>query len=114
MLVVIACSALKRKYRDLLVDHIQNYKPIHFVFLDLPGQQLKERLTRRSKTEGHFMPASLVDSQIEDLEKPEMDESPVDRTVTIVNGDLAEQTVDKIVGSVLKNISELMMKYKQN
>lgn len=60
--VVIACSALKRSYRDL----IRAAAP-HTAFVHLHGDRalLAERLTSRP---GHFMPASLLDSQLATLE----------------------------------------------
>ena len=62
--VVLACSALKESYRDRLRVH----GGVRFVFLDVPADVLRERLTHRR---GHFMPASLVTSQLETLEPPE-------------------------------------------
>jgi carbohydrate kinase (thermoresistant glucokinase family) len=63
---IITCSALKRRYRDVLRDD-------HVVFVFLHGSrgQLHDRLTAR---QGHFMPASLLDSQIDTLEPPDPDE----------------------------------------
>ena len=104
MLVVIACSALKKKYRDILATNIQNHKPIHFVFLDIPEQELKDRLKQRSMSENHFMPASLIKSQLEDLEEPQCDESADHRIVTMVSGNLASRTVDEIGNSVMQRL----------
>jgi gluconokinase len=66
---IITCSALKRSYRDVLRDP-------HVVFVHLSGtrDQLLARLTAR---QGHFMPASLLDSQLADLEPPEADEQAI-------------------------------------
>lgn len=60
---VISCSALKRSYRDRL-RHIGS--GLRFVFLDVPRSELLRRLQRRD----HFMPASLLDSQLRTLEVP--------------------------------------------
>jgi gluconokinase len=62
--VVISCSALKRRYRDVLRQAIPN---LGFVFLALTKEEARERVNHRS---GHFMPASLIDSQFRDLEPP--------------------------------------------
>ena len=71
--IILACSALKNKYRDLLF-YGQNPK------IDLPKDSLKiivlsgtkELITdRMSKRTGHFMAASLLASQLEILELPE-------------------------------------------
>ncbi len=61
--VVVACSALRRDYRSLLREGIA--RPVVFVLLGGGRQELAERLARRH---GHFMPASLLDSQLATLE----------------------------------------------
>jgi gluconokinase len=62
--VVLTCSALKRRYRDILRSAVPE---LGFVFLQLTPEQATERVAHRA---GHFMPASLVDSQFRDLEPP--------------------------------------------
>jgi gluconokinase len=62
---VIACSALKRSYRDLLRTFDTD---LVFVFLDVPASVTEERVSGRS---GHFMPASLIPSQYALLERPQ-------------------------------------------
>jgi gluconokinase len=66
--LVVACSALKRAYRDVLRCASPR---IRFVFLDGPQKLIAERLERRR---GHYMPASMLDSQLATLEKPAADE----------------------------------------
>jgi gluconokinase len=67
--VVVSCSALKRSYRDLL----RRYCPdLLFVLPLLAKDELQARLQARP---GHFMPASLIDSQLATLELPDTDES---------------------------------------
>jgi gluconokinase len=68
-LVVAACSALKRRYRDRLRETIG--WPVRFVLLDAGREELCRRLAERK---GHFMPASLIPSQLETLERPAADE----------------------------------------
>jgi gluconokinase len=67
-LVAIACSALKRRYRDRLRDRLGAFAVIH-----LTGNPalIRARLEARP---GHFMPASLLDSQLAELEPPAGDE----------------------------------------
>jgi carbohydrate kinase (thermoresistant glucokinase family) len=74
--VVIACSALKRRYRDQLGEGIPG---IRFVALVAPEPVLEERLENRS---GHFVGPELLPSQLADLE---LDASVlrVDATATI-------------------------------
>jgi carbohydrate kinase (thermoresistant glucokinase family) len=69
--LVIACSALKRKYRD----QIRSISPTAF-FVHPHGSRivLLERLSKRT---GHFMPVSLLDSQLADLELLEADEAGI-------------------------------------
>lgn len=72
--LVLACSALKESYRHELLDGIRESA---IVFLQAPTKVVAERLMHRS---GHFMPASLLESQIETLEPP-ADAIELDATV---------------------------------
>ncbi|WP_188189668.1 gluconokinase [Nonomuraea sp. SYSU D8015] len=54
---VLACSALKRSYRDVLR---QGPPDVEFVHLDGAAELIRERMIRRT---GHYMSASLLDSQ---------------------------------------------------
>jgi len=69
--VVLACSALKRRYRDLLRLGAPDLRVVH-----LAGDRamLAARLAAR---QGHYMPASLLDSQLATLETPDPDERAV-------------------------------------
>jgi gluconokinase len=60
--LVITCSALKRSYRDLLRD---GHPSVWFAHVDVTREVLAERLAAR---QGHFMPPSLLDSQLATLE----------------------------------------------
>jgi carbohydrate kinase (thermoresistant glucokinase family) len=66
--VVITCSALKRSYRDILRAQADD---VHFVFLKGDRELIAERLANRH---GHFMPSSLLKSQLTTLEEPSPDE----------------------------------------
>jgi gluconokinase len=91
--VVASCSALKRAYRE----HIERAarRPVSFVFLDGGRELLARRIAAR---EDHFMPASLLDSQLATLEAPSADERarrfdvalPVDAIVTAASAWLLE------------------------
>ena len=65
---VIACSALKRAYRDVLVDGRPDTR---LVFLDVSHD---EDLLRLRARQGHFFPAALLDSQFDILELPRPEE----------------------------------------
>ena len=67
--LIVACSALKRSYRDLLRSH--GAADVRFVYLAGGRALLAERLAQRR---GHFMPQSLLDSQLATLEAPSPDE----------------------------------------
>ncbi len=69
--VVVACSALKRSYRDAIRSGAPEAR---FVLLTGERELLKSRLSRR---EGHFMPLSLLDSQLATLEPVTPDEGIV-------------------------------------
>ncbi|NKQ57359.1 gluconokinase [Amycolatopsis sp. K13G38] len=64
---VVSSSALKRRYRDVL----RTGGDVWFLHLDGPRDLLAQRMKSRS---GHFMPVSLLDSQLADLEPLERDE----------------------------------------
>ena len=68
---VVACSALKRAYRDILIDRRPD-----LVLLYLRGDKalIAGRMASR---QGHFMPPALLDSQFATLEEPGPDEHPV-------------------------------------
>ena len=86
--IVIACSALKNHYRELISDGI----PITFIYLKGSKALITDRLQQRK---GHFMPTSLLDSQFETLEEP--------NDAVIVSID---QPISEIVKSILLQIQE--------
>lgn len=66
---IAACSALKRAYRERIAARAG--RPVSFIFLDGSRETLEKRMRERK---GHFMPASLLDSQLATLERPASDE----------------------------------------
>jgi gluconokinase len=87
---VIACSALKRAYRDILVHGRSDVRIIY-----LKGTQ--ELIARRLATrKNHFMPSGLLDSQFKTLEPPDTRENPV--TVSI------DAPVDAIVDDIIRGL----------
>jgi gluconokinase len=85
--VVLACSALRRRYRDTLRA---GHADVDFVFLNAEQAVIQKRLDARRH---HFMPPSLLDSQFADLEAPGADERAIPAD--------AGQSPDAIVDSVL-------------
>lgn len=90
--VVVACSALKRAYRDRLRAAAPD---LQLVFLDGGRELLAMRMVGRPD---HFMPASLLDSQLATLERPSSDEHPMTvdvlASVTEIVTSLAERMTD--------------------
>jgi len=82
---VVTCSALKRRYRDRLR---RVGAEVRFVRIELPPAELERRLQLRR----HFMPASLLDSQLRALEIPDAAEN-----VLVVAG---EDTTEEIVAAI--------------
>jgi carbohydrate kinase (thermoresistant glucokinase family) len=72
---VIACSALKRRYRDVLIG---DRADVRLVYLKGDEALIARRMATRHE---HFMPRSLLHSQFETLEEPGADENPI--TVSI-------------------------------
>jgi gluconokinase len=87
---VIACSALKRAYREILV-HGRN--DVRIVFLKGTQELIAGRLAARK---GHFMPPGLLDSQFGTLEPPGANENPV--TVSI------DASVEAIVDDIVRQL----------
>ena len=69
--VVLSCSALKRRYRDTLRSGAPN---MALIYLSGPPEVLGRRMAGRS---GHYMPPSLLASQLATLEPPQGDEDAV-------------------------------------
>jgi gluconokinase len=87
---VVACSALKRAYRKILVH---GRSDVRIVFLDGTEALIAGRLAARK---GHFMPPGLLTSQFKTLEPPAVDERPL--TVSI--DATVETIVDDIIGQL--------------
>lgn len=88
MRAVLACSALKRSYRERLTRVVG--EPILFVHLQADRDELDRRLRQRS---GHYMPASLLDSQLAALEIP----SAQEQALVLDARDAPERIVDLTV-----------------
>tara|TARA_B100001123_G_scaffold194010_1_gene221135 strand:- start:401 stop:874 length:474 start_codon:yes stop_codon:yes gene_type:complete len=67
---VVACSALKRKYRNVVFS---NLKGARLIYLSGEIEQIRNRMKNRS----HFMPTLLLESQFRVLERPTPDEQPI-------------------------------------
>lgn len=83
--VVVACSALKKSYRNILRGHITALNmpeqlqppdtlPTYFVFIKGERDVLMDRMLKR---QGHFMKANMLESQLQTLESPEGEDGVV-------------------------------------
>jgi gluconokinase len=83
--LVISCSALKRRYRDLLRE---GDPALRFAHLNGPKELIASRMQARV---GHYMPTSLLDSQFRDLEPLQADEAGITLDIRIPPDDLVTQ-----------------------
>ncbi len=88
--VVVTCSALKRSYRDVLRD---GHPSVWFAHVTVDPALLRERMEHRS---GHYMPASLLDSQLALLE-PLQDDEP---GASISGAGAPDVVVDELLGAL--------------
>jgi gluconokinase len=88
---VITCSALKRHYRDIVIGARPS---VRLIYLAGSAETIAKRLAARH---GHFMPASLLQSQFATLEPPTADENPVFVRI--------EKPVEAIVGDIVTALS---------
>jgi carbohydrate kinase (thermoresistant glucokinase family) len=89
--VVIACSALKRAYRDVLVD---GHPDVLLVHMKGSRELIMSRLAPR---QGHYFPASLLDSQLATLEEPDASENALNV--------LIDKDVDAIVDEIVQALA---------
>lgn len=88
---VLTCSALKRSYRDVLRSRVPA-GTVAFVHLTAPFEVLRERMEARE----HFMPASLLQSQLDTLEPLGPDEPGTAYDVTRPLDDVVAEVVGKV------------------
>ncbi|KAJ7271115.1 P-loop containing nucleoside triphosphate hydrolase protein, partial [Mycena rebaudengoi] len=91
--VVIACSALRRVYRDVLRGGDDSGLETYFVFIEGARAVLLERMQRRT---GHFMKASMLDSQLATLESPRGEQGVVVMSLEDSTEEQVELTVEFI------------------
>nr|POE47368.1 putative gluconokinase [Quercus suber] len=94
--VIVTCSALKRKYRDV-VRVAAYHDPricVHFVYLNAAEAVLLDRVRGR---QGHYMKDSMVHSQFQSLEVPQADERDV---MSVDAGGTSQEVLQLAVGVV--------------
>ena len=92
---VVTCSALKRAYRERIIGARPD---VRLIYLHAPRAVLAERIGNRHD---HFMPASLLDSQLATLEEPGEDERPIRADVSGPTESVVEQIVHALATSPL-------------
>jgi len=102
--VVVTCSALRRRYRDVIrVAAYQDHKvAVHFVYLRADEQVLTNRVLARK---GHYMKSNMVHSQMELLEEPDRAEQTMDVLDVNCNAPLPE-VQRKVVARVREALAE--------
>jgi gluconokinase/shikimate kinase len=85
---VITCSALKKRYRDVLRG-----EGVVFVFLQGSQAKISDRLASRH---GHFMPPALLESQFEALEAPTDDENFISLCVSATPAEEAQEIIGQL------------------
>ena len=85
--VVVACSALKRCYRDRIR---KAGKGVRFAHLTGDPEIIRERMKQR---QDHFMPPTLLDSQLATLEVPGSDEAVIACDISQAVDDIAKDLV---------------------
>ena len=90
---LITCSALKRVYRDYLIGG--RFPEVRILYLEASRDTLIERMRGRKN---HFMPVTLLDSQLATLEAPVPDEHPI-----VIN---VEQTHEQMMRDVMKSLKQ--------
>lgn len=87
---VIACSSLKRSYRDVLIGMRSG---IRLLYLKGDERLIAQRLAARH---AHFMPSGLLHSQFEGLEEPTSDENPIVMPVAMSPSDIVARALQTL------------------
>ena len=101
--VIISCSALMKKYRDV-IRVATYYSPnvrVHFVYLHVDADIVRKRLMTRH---GHFMGPGMLESQFKALEVPRIDERDV------ISMD-ASASIEDVVAVVKKAVNVVSVDY---
>jgi gluconokinase len=95
--IVASCSALKKIYRDRLRDTAGG--PLAFIFLDASPEVLRYHMSKRT---GHFMPVSMLDSQLATLESPSGEPLVLRQDVTEPIGQIVQTSVNWLQKTAFK------------
>jgi gluconokinase len=87
---VVACSALKRAYRDILIG---DRTDVRLIYLKGDQDLIARRVAARAD---HFMPPKLLDSQFASLDEPKADERPITVSIVPHPREIVETIVEKL------------------
>ena len=103
--VVVTCSALKRKYRDVIrvAPYFAENLHVHFIYLSASEEVLLKRVGAR---QNHYMGANMVHSQFEALEPPRDDETDV-ISVDVEQSldDVKAESLDKVLHKIHETVA---------
>jgi len=104
--VVLTCSALKKKYRDVIrvACYNDHAVQVHFIYLRASEELLLQRVQARS---GHYMKSSMVRSQFQSLEEPRKERDTVSIDVSGSQDQVQRMALDSMT-SVLANDLDLV------
>jgi carbohydrate kinase (thermoresistant glucokinase family) len=88
---VVTCSALKRRYRDIVTDRQRS--DVRLVYLKVGFDLIAARLAARK---GHFMPPALLQSQFDALEEPAPDEHAIVVSIDATPEQIAARAADRL------------------
>jgi len=104
--VVLTCSALKRKYRDVIrvAPYYDHDVRVHFIYLHAREEVLLARVAAR---QGHYMNANMVHSQFDILEEPGVEETDV---ITVDVSGSIEQVEDEALAKVQQAVQRELLR----
>jgi gluconokinase len=88
--LVVACSALRKPYRERLRPHRKSSDAVRFVYLEVSPAELARRLETRTN---HFAPPQLLPTQLAALEEP----APEEADVMTVNGEQPPRQIVEVI-----------------
>ena len=102
MEIVLTCSALKRSFRELMVDLGSQIGmgDLWIVWLDVPAEVLRARAEKRQRETNHPFGPEMIDSQLADSERPSENE----KHVVLVDGTLEPQ---QLLKEIIKQVPGL-------
>ncbi|KAI8991294.1 shikimate kinase [Mycotypha africana] len=98
--VIVTCSSLRKVYRDIIREVPSELGTVCFVYLKGTHDLLLERITNRK---GHFMPPSMLDSQLATLEEPD------EKTENIIVQSIVPPTTEQAKAIIQEAINRKML-----